>query len=245
MYGEDSAIFQALSTCLSEKGSGDLLQEDDGTNRIDPILEKLEESKKEICAKIPKPPTVNFKNLDTFGDNARLQGWAVVLRDRSSFSTFKKVQDSGIQEPDSRVQVDDITGTIYGLQTVRSLVHPWKVVISDSSSPGELIVTSQAPSEEVLNKWFDECSANVGRNTIDCEKVREAVRLLKKKIALMIAPAACYGSSSGTPATVCTVPELMGGVGESPVPQNALDRSVTDVIGVGETWNRSFLLCHS
>lgn len=59
-YGEDSAFFQSLSICLSETGSGDLLQEEDGTSRIDPILGRLEEAKQEICEQIPAPPKVDY-----------------------------------------------------------------------------------------------------------------------------------------------------------------------------------------
>ncbi|CDJ31030.1 RNA helicase, putative [Eimeria mitis] len=151
-------------------------------------------------------------------------GLNVVLERQETFS--------GIQEPDSQVPVDNKNATIYGLKTARSLVHPWKVVISDSASPGELIVTSQAPSENLLDEWFKKCSETVTRNKTDCAKVKQAVLLLKKKISFMVTKAKCYWSSSSSQGRMCTVPELMGGVGGSNVPQNALDRSVTDVVDV-------------
>ncbi|CDI86632.1 hypothetical protein, conserved [Eimeria praecox] len=223
-FGEDSVMFQLLSVCLSETSNGDLLQAEDGTNRIDPILEKLEDAKKEICEEIPPPPVFDFPDLKNADRDARLQSWAVILKNPLSFGTFP---ESGIQEPDSEVPLLQSNVTIYGLETVRNLVQPWQIAISDSATPTSLTVTSQAPSPENLEQWFQQCMQS---NKADCTSKREAVLLLKKKIAMMVSKATCYQSSTGSQGRACTVTELMGGVGGSPVPQNALDRSVADAV---------------
>ncbi|CDJ53069.1 hypothetical protein, conserved [Eimeria brunetti] len=232
-YGEDSPVFQALSICLSETGSGDLLQKEDGTSQIDPILEKLKEAKQKICELIPDPPDAKLPGLtalETFGDNARLQSWAVIEKNYKAFNTFKEVQESGIQEPDSVVPVDREKFTLYGLGTVRNRIKPWNVVISNSSYAGSMTVTSLAPASDVLDQWKDDCLNSDQRTTIECEKVYEAVLLVKRKIGLMVSEATCYRSSTGSQGVSCTVPELMGGVGDSSVPQNALDTSVIDAV---------------
>ena len=70
---------------------------------------------------------------------------------------------SGIQQVDSHVPVRQRTMTVFGMKTVKELVQPWKVVISDVASPGDLMVTSKAPSQESLDQWFQQCLQNVRR----------------------------------------------------------------------------------
>lgn len=137
MYGKDSAVFQAFSVCFSETGSGDFLEAEDGTSRIDGALEAIDDATKSICDQIPSPPSVDFlgtvapflrlpkghcglghlwdnasqrprgvihsdfrsaffrlrrSDMQDFDNDARLQSWAVVLKDPLSFQTFPKVQ---------------------------------------------------------------------------------------------------------------------------------------------------------
>lgn len=73
------------------------------------------------------------------------------------------------------------------------------------------------------------CSPLSLQSNKDCNKLAAGVEFLKKKIGLMTKKATCYNSSTGIAGKSCTIQQLMGGVGGSTVPQNALDMSINKV----------------
>lgn len=77
------------------------------------------------------------------------------------------------------------------------------------------------------------------QNGTNCEKIKDAVSLLKVKIGLMVSKTTCFLSSTGSQGRPCSVTQLMGGIGGSPVLQNALDNSVADVVDAGQLRNYS------
>ncbi|CDJ68555.1 hypothetical protein, conserved, partial [Eimeria necatrix] len=114
LYGEDSEIFEVAKICLSATGSGELLQNEDGSNQIDELVETLESKRKEICDSIPEPDDTDFNFLDfkNLDEDARHQSWAV-LSTETNVGTFKEIIESGIQDLDSTVTISGSKKKIY------------------------------------------------------------------------------------------------------------------------------------
>lgn len=70
-----------------------------------------------------------------------------------------------------------------------------------------------------------------GGQKYDCSKIKEGVPLVQEKIKLLTSEMMCYDANGGK--RTCTTKDLMGGVGESILPQNALDNSITDLAKTG------------
>ncbi|CDJ27934.1 uncharacterized protein EMH_0096570 [Eimeria mitis] len=149
-----------ISQCLTKEGDGDLLAGVGVDAAYDEMLGTLQETLNGFPTNISPLDKDTSKLAENYLSEATVRGSMVVADPDSVPESRKKVfpefLKSGMQLLDAEIGGE----TIYGLETLESLVAPWKLsaLHPDEAADGEFIVREDNPNEADPNfiKWLED-----------------------------------------------------------------------------------------